>query len=656
MAPEEYRLSNLGWAAATIIFIFVTSVALGYVAKRIARWRGATPEGQRKAFMGYAFAGPWIVGFIIFVVGPSLISFYYSFTNYKLGNPIQWIGLENYRTLLIGQSTQTRQFAQAMFNSFYYALIGVPLQIGAALGMALLLNREIRGVRIFRTIFYLPVILAGGPALALALRYMLSSNGGFINIALKKIADSFFVFGFLYRLFIQVMEAISGIYSGLTRGDAIGPFKYLLPALIGILVLLTLVRGEWSESKRNWALRAAELLGIFLVYSLAFRGLVAQPIDVSWTYFASVLATGFIILNARRKKITQMRVWQFGALALLVVGIILTLTQGNFSPDTPPYLIALVLGVVPIAVSFAGTWDRRKFMIVGGIAALLAVIILVRAIPGQLDGGRLGLVFRYLTFQSALEQPDNLDYLKTGYPLQTLSTYWIYGLVAALLVVIALLDERYPHARRYLIYGSLAFCILFALGSYLDGRAYFQAFDNITQTTGSSTYHFTLFREAIKEFPGEDRVPLWMSNELWTKPALVLITMWSSGAGMLIFLAALKGVPRSLYEAAEVDGASTIQKFFSITLPMISPAMFYNIVIGVIAALQTFDTIYVIRSSAAGNMIEDSLRSAAFFLYTRTFMQLQIGEGAAISWILAAIILTITALQFRYSRWVYYEA
>ncbi|MCC7449836.1 MAG: sugar ABC transporter permease [Anaerolineae bacterium] len=656
MAPEEYRTSNLGWAAATIVFIIVTSVALGYIARFIARWRGATPEGQRKAFMGYAFAGPWIIGFIVFVVGPSLISFYYSFTNYKLGNPIQWVGLENYRTLLIGQSTQTRQFGQAMFNSFYYALIGVPLQIGAALGMALLLNREIRGVRIFRTIFYLPVILAGGPALALALRYMLNSNGGFINIALKKIADSFFVFGFLYRLFIQVMEAISGIYSGLTRGDAIGPFKFFIPALIGVLALLTLVRGEWSDSKRSRALRAAELIGLFLVYSLAFRGLVAQPIDVSWTYFASVLATGFIILNAYQKKLPQVRAWQVGALILLGLGIVLTLAQGNFSADTPPYLIALVLGLIPIIVSFMGRWDRRKFMIVGGIAALQCVIMFVRAIPGQLDGGRLGLVFRYLTLQSALAQPDNLDYLKTGYPVETMSTYWIYGLVAALLVVIAVLGERYPRARRYVIYGSLVFCVLFALGSYLDGRAYFQAFDTIAQNTGSPSYHFTLYREAVKEFPGEDRVPLWMSNELWTKPALVLITMWSSGAGMLIFLAALKGVPRSLYEAAEVDGASTIQKFFRITLPMISPAMFYNIIIGVIAALQTFDTIYVIRSSAAGNMIEDSLRSAAFFLYTRTFSQLQIGEGAAISWILAAIILTITALQFRYSRWVYYEA
>jgi len=124
------------------------------------------------------------------------------------------------------------------------------------------------------------------------------------------------------------------------------------------------------------------------------------------------------------------------------------------------------------------------------------------------------------------------------------------------------------------------------------------------------------------------------------------------GDGDLIFLAALKGVPRQLYEAAEVDGANRIQQFLSITLPMISPAMFYNIVIGIIAALQTFDTIYILQSPSNVS----TLQSAAFFLYTRTFTQLEIGEGSAVSWILVVIILTITIFQFRYSNWVYYEA
>jgi multiple sugar transport system permease protein len=128
--------------------------------------------------------------------------------------------------------------------------------------------------------------------------------------------------------------------------------------------------------------------------------------------------------------------------------------------------------------------------------------------------------------------------------------------------------------------------------------------------------------------------------------------MWSSGAGMLIFLAALKGVPKQLYEAAEVDGANRWQQFWKITLPMISPALFYNIVIGVIAALQTFESIYILQSDST----QDSLASAAYFLFVRTFRQLEIGQGAAVSWILAAIIVLATIMQFRYSKWVHYEA
>ncbi len=106
-----------------------------------------------------------------------------------------------------------------------------------------------------------------------------------------------------------------------------------------------------------------------------------------------------------------------------------------------------------------------------------------------------------------------------------------------------------------------------------------------------------------------------------------------------------------MYEAAEVDGANRWQRFTKITLPMISPAMFYNVVIGVIAALQTFEAVYILQTPQ--NV--DSLRSAAFFLYERTFRELAIGQGAALSWILAVIIVALTVMQFRYSNWVHYE-
>ncbi|MHB8626346.1 MAG: carbohydrate ABC transporter permease [Aggregatilineales bacterium] len=661
MSAQDSRVQNIGWSIATILFIAIASVALGFGASQFARLRGASTAGQRRTFNGYAFAAPWIVGFLIFVLGPSLVSLYYSFTNYTLGNPIQWIGLDNYRNLLVGPSQQSQQLLEAMFNSFYYALIGVPLTIGASLGMAMLLNREWPFIRMFRTVFYLPVILAGGPAVLLTWRYMMNGNGGFINIALQKFAQSFFVFGFLYRAFIYITESFNGFYFGLTRGDSVGPLAYALPAVIGFLILLLLVRGAWSEGKRVLAWRAAQLIGLVVLYALGLKGLVSTPVDPLWTLVAGILTTIFVMQSASQGQTARLRAIQIGGLVAFGIGFVFTLVQTrlNISGDTIAYSSALILGAIPLAISVIGKWNRRKYTILFGALAILSLILLVKLIPGQWDGGQLAMLPRYLTFQSTLDQnvlstpsdPQILTYLKTGYGQSAPSSLWIYGAVAVIMLGIALLNKR-PQARRIVLIGALVVVGLFAASALIDGVRYFHTFDLYTQATGKPSFHFALFRQSIVAFPDINRVPLWLTNQLWTKPSLILITMWSSGTGMLIFLAALKGVPKSLYEAAQVDGASKVQQFFRITLPMISPAMFYNLIIGIIAALQTFESIYIFTPGT--NNIE-SLQSAAYYLFTRTFQQLNIGEGSAISWILAFIILTITAIQFRFSGWVYYE-
>ncbi len=653
---NQYRLENILWALGTVAFIAITSVLIGSIARFLVKLRGLSETEQRKAFWGALFAGPWISGFFIFVAGPTLVSLYYSFTDYKLGKPIEWIGLENYRVLLNGEGTYGERFKGAMFNSFYYGAIGVPLQIVMSLGMAMLLNREVKGIRLFRTIFYLPVILAGGPAVLLAWRYMFATNGGFVNVTLQRIADSFFLFDYLYRSLIYVVESLNGFYIGMAvQDDPIGPLKYTFPALLGLALIGPLAFGEWEESKRNRALRTIEILGMVLVGVLLSKGLAANPINSVWTYAFGIATLGIMVSNARDKKWHLVRTTQIIALLFIATSLVMTLESADFNPTkgaTPQYLIALLVAATPLIVPFFGEWTSQTTKMMLAAAGVLGLIIFVLLIPGQLDGGRLELIFRYLTFQSAIEHPENMEYLEDVFPFETISTMWFYASIVAVAAIAALLHERFPKQRKVFLYGAFAFFALIAVNSFLDTRSYFQDFADIAEATGKPNYHFARFHQFADAFPENNRVPFWLTNDLWSKPSLILITMWSSGAGMLIFLAALKGVPRSLYEAAEVDGANSVQKFFKITLPMISPALFYNIVIGVIASLQTFEMVFIIRTTET----EKSLMSAAFFLYQRTFQQLEIGQGSAASWILVVIIVGLTAMQFRFSKWVHYEA
>jgi ABC-type sugar transport system permease subunit len=644
------HLETLVWSAFTVLFIGGGSFLLAKLASWISRRLGVSASESRKVYWGFLFAGPWILGFVIFVVGPALASFYYSFTDYKLGDPIEWIGLENYRQLLLGGGSHGRRFAEAMYNSFYYAIVGIPLQVGTALLMAILLNQQLRGIKFFRLIFYLPVILAGGPAVLLAWRYMFASNGGFVNVTLQGLAQNFFLFDWLYRFFIFFVEGFNGFYAGIARGDPIGPLKYTLPALIGAVALWTLLRGEWSDARRSRAMSIAEIIGGGLAVILFARGLISDPIEPALIYAGGLVALIGTINASLHGRPKSARLWQFGGLLLFAVGLAVVLISGS-AEQQAAYLPVILIAAAPLAVSLIGTWGRPKFILTGVLAALLFVLILTRLVPGQLDNGQMAALAQQVTLNTSLAQPENAEYLES-YEQVTPSPLWIYGAVVAVLGVLALANNRYPRAQRYFIYGAFVVFALLAVGSLLDGIRYFRAFDEIAQATGERNYHFALFRDVTRMWPDSNRVPLWLNSELWSKPSLVLITAWSSGAGMLIFLAALKGVPQVFYESAEVDGANRWQKFVKITLPMISPALFYNIVIGVIAALQTFESVYIIQTP----LTVDSITSAAFFLFNRTFRQLFIGQGAAASWILAVIIVLLTALQFRYSRWVHYEA
>jgi len=147
------------------------------------------------------------------------------------------------------------------------------------------------------------------------------------------------------------------------------------------------------------------------------------------------------------------------------------------------------------------------------------------------------------------------------------------------------------------------------------------------------------------------RGPAWLNSETWALPALVIVSLWGVGGDMVIYLAALQGVPTELYEAAEVDGAGNLRRFRSITLPMISPAIFFQLVTGIIGALQAFTQSYIMTSGGPNN-------ATLFFvlhLYRNAFQYLRMGYASCLAWLLFAYIFVLTLFAFRSSAlWVYY--
>jgi multiple sugar transport system permease protein len=151
---------------------------------------------------------------------------------------------------------------------------------------------------------------------------------------------------------------------------------------------------------------------------------------------------------------------------------------------------------------------------------------------------------------------------------------------------------------------------------------------------------------------GLPTVPFLSSPDL-IKPSMVVIHMWSQGAAMVIFLATLQDVPRSLYEAATVDGANALRRLWHITVPMVSPVILFNLVLAFIAGFQYFTLPWLLTGTTGGP--SKSAEFYALYLYRNAFIFLQMGRASALAWILFAVIMLFTYLLFRGSgRFVYY--
>ena len=144
----------------------------------------------------------------------------------------------------------------------------------------------------------------------------------------------------------------------------------------------------------------------------------------------------------------------------------------------------------------------------------------------------------------------------------------------------------------------------------------------------------------------------WLQDPRLAKPALIVMSFWSIGGQMVILLAGLKGIPVPLYEAASIDGANWWARFWRITLPLLTPALFFNLIIAIIGAFQIFTQAYIMTDGGPNY----STLFYLLYLFRAAFENFRMGYASAMAWVLFIIVLIFTILQFMLSdRWVFYE-
>ncbi|MGD6965934.1 sugar ABC transporter permease [Rossellomorea vietnamensis] len=195
--------------------------------------------------------------------------------------------------------------------------------------------------------------------------------------------------------------------------------------------------------------------------------------------------------------------------------------------------------------------------------------------------------------------------------------------------------------------GMKFFRTIFYLPSILSGVAvYFLWMQLLSPSTGMINTFLAWF--------GVDG-PAWLFDPEWTKPSLIIMKLWSVGGGMLLYLAVLQGVSKEMYEAAELDGANIFHKFFYITLPMITPIIFFDIVTSTIGSFQIFQEAYVMTDNGSGGPA-NSLLFYNLHMWNNAFEIFDMGYATAMAWFLFVIVLFLTFINLKLGKkWVYYE-
>lgn len=233
-------------------------------------------------------------------------------------------------------------------------------------------------------------------------------------------------------------------------------------------------------------------------------------------------------------------------------------------------------------------------------------------------------------------------------------------------------DPRYKKAIKvtfqYVGFGvplvlifSLGFAMLLNRG--IRGLSVYRAIYYVPSLLGGSVAIAILWRQVFgsvgifNQFLGLFGIEgvSWISNPKFAIYTLVALKVWQFGSPMVIFLAGLRQIPRDYYEASAIDGANRVQTFFKITLPMLSPIIFFNLVMQTIAAFQAFTPAYIIGGGGGGPL--DSILFYTLYLYIKAFQHFEMGYASAMAWILLIMIACVTALTFLLTRrWIHYES
>jgi multiple sugar transport system permease protein len=221
---------------------------------------------------------------------------------------------------------------------------------------------------------------------------------------------------------------------------------------------------------------------------------------------------------------------------------------------------------------------------------------------------------------------------------------------------------------RYVLIGvplqlGFALAVAILLNRGLRGLALYRSVYYLPSLLGSSVAVALLWRQifgsqglvnAALGLVGLEGLPNWVASPTWALGTIIVLHVWAFGSPMVIFLAGLRQVPTELYEAASVDGAGAWRRFRSITIPMLSPVIFFNLVLQMISAFQTFTQAYVVSGGTGGPV--DSTLFYSLYLYEQAFTNFDMGYASAMAWVLLVVIAAFTWLAFATSkRWVFYE-